>query len=139
MKASIDAFPTSAWLLHGLLITSESCCQFSSLMLSASFVFPFPTTKEDSVTTRPCMDKEQVLFDVFTFRTGILDTPSFVPSLLKEVNIRHAALPMMNKHHCNICVIRHNGNMSSSYICHVKNGFHNGAVCITRAIDSSIS
>ena len=78
MKASIDASPTSAWLMHGLLITSDSCCHLS-VMFSASFIFPFPNTDE-SVKSRPCVDKEQVLFDVFTFRIGVLDTPSFILS-----------------------------------------------------------
>ena len=45
VKASIDASPTSAWLLHGLLITSDSGCHLS-VMFSASFIFPFPNTDE---------------------------------------------------------------------------------------------
>ena len=58
--------------------------------------------------------------------------------ILKEVNVRHVALLMVNKHHCIICVISHNGNMSPTCICHVERGFHDGAVCITRAVDSRI-
>ena len=138
MKVSIDASPIDAWFLHGLLITFDSCCYFSSVMFSASFVFPFPNTDETVSQPDHAWTKSKCCLNVFTFRTGILDTPSFLPSLLKEVNVKHVALPMVNKHHCDICVISHNGNMSPTCICHVESGFHNGAVCITRAIDSRI-
>ena len=84
------------------------------------------------------MDKEQVLFDVFSFRTGILDTPSFIPSLLKEVNVRHVALPMVNKHHCDTLSSATMVTCPQPVFPISRSGFHNGAVCITRAVDSQI-